>query len=276
MKKIDFKKDVNFWELASFAKAKNFDNIILLTQALEQNYLNDENKKFLKNFINSFDSNDEIKSQLYQDVFASFIIGKKSDKTFLEFGATDGFELSNSYMLEKSKGWRGVLSEPSIQWHNSLKKNRKDAKIITKCVWSHSGKKLDFFMSDQGVLSTINDFVESDKSSMPGNTLERKKSGKIISVETISLNDVIIEEFNNITPSYISIDTEGSEYEILKYFNLDIYRPKVFTIEHNFTYQQNQIDHLMKSNNYVRIFRNLTAFDAWYVAEEKLKEIDYY
>ena len=146
MKKIDFKKDVNFWELASFAKAKNFDNIILLTQALEQNYLNDENKKFLKNFINSFDSNDEIKSQLYQDVFASFIIGKKSDKTFLEFGATDGFELSNSYILENDYNWKGVLCEPSPQWHERLKKNRINSKIITECIWKETGKKLDFYI----------------------------------------------------------------------------------------------------------------------------------
>ena len=37
-------------------------------------------------------------------------------------------------------------------------------------------------MSDAGVLSTINKFIESDKNSMPGNTFERKKSGKVISV----------------------------------------------------------------------------------------------
>ena len=208
MKKINFKKNVNFWELASFAKAKNFDNTILLKQALEQNFLIDDNKKFLKKFVYSFDSKKKIKSQLYQDIFASFIIGEKFEKTFLEFGATDGFELSNSYMLENSEGWEGVLAEPSPQWHDSLRKNRNNTKIITKCIWSHSGKKIDFFMSDQGVLSTINDFVESDKSSMPGNTMERKKSGKIISVDTISLNDVIIEAFNNQSPSYISIASE--------------------------------------------------------------------
>ena len=78
---------------------------------------------------------------------------------------------------------------------------------------------------------------------MPGNT----KFGKTITVETISLNDVIKEYFNNISPSYISIDTEGSEYEILKSFNFENYRPKVFTIEHNFTELQNKIDELMSS-----------------------------
>ena len=274
MPKIDFKKYVNFWELASFAKVKNVDISLLLNQAFEQNVLIDENKDLLEKFIISFDSSKDIKSQLYQDVFASFIVGNKFEKTFLEFGATDGLELSNSYMLENSEGWKGALSEPSPQWHSSLKKNRKDCKIITKCIWSESGKKLDFFMSDNGALSTINDFIENDKISMPSNTEERKKNGKIIPVETISLNDVIKEFFSDITPSYISIDTEGSEFEILKSFDLDIYRPKVFTIEHNFTNYQNQIDDLMKSHNYKRIFKQLTAFDAWYVSEEALKELN--
>lgn len=276
MIKIDFKKNVNFWEIATFAKLKSFDNNLLLNQALEQNVLVEENKKFLKRFIESFKSKSNIASQLFQDVFASFVVGDRFNKTFLEFGATDGLELSNSFMLENFENWKGALSEPSTQWHEALKKNRFKTKIITKCIWSQSGKMLDFFMSDVGVLSTINDFVDSDKSSMPGNTSERKKSGKLISVETISLNDVIKKHFNNISPSYISIDTEGSEYEILKHFDLDTYRPKVFTVEHNFTKYQNQIDSLMNLHNYKRIFRDLTAFDAWYVAEETLKEMDFY
>ena len=43
-------------------------------------------------------------------------------KNILEFGATDGLEPSNSYMLENSLSWKGVLSEPSPQWHDLLKK----------------------------------------------------------------------------------------------------------------------------------------------------------
>ena len=275
MKKINFSRNVNFWELASFGKVKSLENTYLLNEAFDQNVLVEDNKGFLKKFINHFEKKKNISSQLYQDMFASFIVGNKFDKTFLEFGATNGIDLSNTYMLENLEKWWGALSEPSLQWHEALKKNRKNSKIITKCSWSQSGKNLDFFMSDVGVLSTIKDFIESDKNSMPGNTLERKKAGKIISVETISLNDVIKEYFNNISPSYISVDTEGSEYEILKSFKLDIYRPKVFTIEHNFTDFQMKIDDLMKSNNYKRIFRELTAFDAWYVSEETLKELDF-
>lgn len=275
MTTIDFKKinknqPVNFFQIASFAKNTNLDNKLLLQQALNQNVFDEENKELLSSFIESFHKKKNMNSQLYQDIFASFIVESKFEKTFLEFGATDGIELSNSYILEKSFSWKGALSEPSPQWHDELKKNRKNSKIITKCIWKESGKKLDFFMSDNGAYSTINDFIDSDKVSMPKNNNLRKQKGKIICVETISLNDVINEYFNDECPSYISIDTEGSEYEILESFNFDKYRPKLFTIEHNHTENELKIDEFLISNNYRRIFRKLTAFDAWYVASEIL------
>ena len=173
-------------------------------------------------------------------------------------------------MLENKLSWQGVLSEPSPQWHEALRKNRKNSKIISKCIWKESGKKMDFFMSENGIFSTLKNFIENDKISMPGNSEARNKNGKIISVETISLNDVIKNYFNNICPSYISIDTEGSEYEILKSFDLDNFRPKLFTIEHNFTENESKIDEYLGNNNYVRIFKKLTAFDAWYIPLELL------
>ena len=273
--KINFTKKPNFWHIASVARNKNVNDYEILNQAFEQDVFEEENKIFLKKFIDCFKYVKNIKSQLYQDVFASFVIGNQFDKTFLEFGATDGLELSNSFMLENTLNWSGVLSEPSPQWHEVLKENRKYTKIIKKCIWSESGKILDFFMSDRGNFSTLNEFIDSDKYSMPLNTESRKKAGKLITVETISLNDVIKEYFNNTSPSYISIDTEGSEFKILESFNFENYRPKVFTVEHNFTELQSKIDELMVSKNYERIFRKLTSFDAWYVSKEALNELDF-
>ncbi len=174
MQKITFKNNVDFWQIASFANTRKIHDFILLEQAFNQNALKEKNKGFLKKFIDYFKECKNIKSQLYQDVFASFIISNKFEKTFLEFGATDGLEFSNSFMLENLLGWKGVLSEPSSQWHNLLKKNRANTKIITKCIWSETGKTLDFFMSDEGIYSTLNDFVDNDKNSMPGNTEARR------------------------------------------------------------------------------------------------------
>ena len=102
MFKVNFEnKPVNFPELASFAKKKKLDHELFLRQAYDQNVLLEENKDLLLSFIESFKEKKNIQSQLYQDIFASFIVGDKFDKTFLEFGATDGFEYSNSYILEE-------------------------------------------------------------------------------------------------------------------------------------------------------------------------------
>ena len=275
MIKINYQnKKLDFYKISSFARENKLDHINALDQAFEQNVLIEDNKNLLSNFINSIRNKEDIKSQLYQDMFASFIIGDKFEKTFFEFGATNGIDLSNSYTLERYLNWKGVLSEPSPQWHDELKKNRPYTNIISECIWSESNKELNFFVSDVGVLSSLENFKESDKISMPGNTQARVKNGKNIIVKTISLNDVIEKQFNSKSPSYISIDTEGSEYEILKNFNFKKYKPLVFTIEHNFTELQLKIDKLMYSNDYIRVFKSLTTFDAWYVEKNVFNEIN--
>ena len=274
MQKVNFhNKESNFFIISSFVKQNKLDDFEILKQGVDQEALKDDNIDLLNKFISFFQKKILIKSQLYQDIFAEFIMQGENKKTFFEFGATDGFELSNSYTLENEFNWTGVLSEPSPQWHEALKQNRPKTKIITDCVWSESEKELNFFISDVGVLSSLEEFKENDKISMPGNTKARIKAGKTIKVKTISLNDVIIKYFDSVCPSYLSIDTEGSEFEILKNFNFEKHRPKVLTIEHNFTDIQTKIDELMFSNNYIRVFKKLTSFDAWYVAAEKFNEI---
>tara|TARA_B110000114_G_C14972598_1_gene349080 strand:- start:70 stop:900 length:831 start_codon:yes stop_codon:yes gene_type:complete len=275
MTRVDFNnRKVDFFSIISFVRKNNLNHSSVLEQAFQQEVLIDDNKNLLSNFISSIKNKNDIKSQLYQDVFASFVIGDKFDKTFFEFGATNGIDLSNSYMLETSLNWKGALSEPSPQWHSELKKNRPNSNIITECIWSESDKELDFFVSNVGVLSSLNDFKESDKISMPGNTSARLKNGKIVSVKTISLNQVVEKEFKFKPPSYISVDTEGSEYEILKVFDFKRFRPIVFTIEHNFTELQLKIDELMKANDYLRVFRKITTFDAWYISTEAFDLLD--
>ena len=53
-------------------------------------------------------------------------------------------------------------------------------------------------------------------------------------VETITLNDLIAENTDKKSIDYISIDTEGSEYEIIKNFDFNKYAVEIFTIEHNY------------------------------------------
>ena len=83
------------------------------------------------------------KAQLAQDLFALAFAESTSPRFFVEFGATDGVKLSNTWLLEKKLGWSGILAEPAKTWHNSLRENR-NCTINTKCVARTSGCKYKF------------------------------------------------------------------------------------------------------------------------------------
>lgn len=227
--------------------------------------LNKYNQELLDFYSFIFKNREISHSQLFQDLFVLFKLGNKRKGRFLEFGATNGKELSNSYLLEKNFEWEGVLAEPSPQWEKSLKENRPRTKIINECIYSESGKMIDFFVSKNGDFSTINEFKESDIESMPGNTKARNEEGFTVKVPTISLNDVFIKHFNGEKIDYMSVDTEGSELLILSKFNFEKYGPKIVTVEHNFTSAQKNLDNLFKENNYKRFFPQQTQFDSWYI-----------
>ena len=227
--------------------------------------LNNYNQELLDFYSFIFKNREISHSQLFQDLFVLFKLGNKRKGRFLEFGATNGKELSNSYLLEKNFEWEGILAEPSPQWEKSLKENRPRTKIINECIYSESGTMIDFFVSKKGVLSTINEFRESDIESIPGNTKARNEEGYLVKVPTISLNDVFIKHFNGEKIDYMSVDTEGSELLILSKFNFEKYGPKIVTVEHNFTSAQKNLDNLFKENNYKRFFPQQTQFDSWYI-----------
>jgi len=269
VQKLNFHdKKTNFYECKVFSERHDFSHFDFLNQALQQKVLDEDNKFFLTKFINFLNNKKNIFSQLYHDMFAEFILNKESKKTFLEFGATNGLEYSNTFSLEKYFNWTGVLSEPDPQWHRDLKKNRPNTVLIYECVWTKSNEKLKFLSSREGVYSTIEKFKFNDQYSMPGNSKKRLESTNILTVNSISLNDLIKKNFNNKSPSYISIDTEGSEYEILLSLDFKRYRPSVITVEHNYTANEKKIDELMELNGFIRVFKNLTFFDAWYISEE--------
>ncbi len=100
-------------------------------------------------------------SQFGQDVFAWLVNSMKRNGYFVEFGATNGKALSNSWLLEKDFGWQGVVAEPGRAWHAELQANRSCA-IEFDCVWKTTGDSLEFNMLEEGELSTITEFNRSD------------------------------------------------------------------------------------------------------------------
>jgi FkbM family methyltransferase len=198
------------------------------------------------------------KSQLGQDLLGLSVSGLDKPGFFVEFGAADGVALSNSHILEKHFGWNGILCEPSTGWHDALKKNR-SCTIDTRCVYSVSGEKISFSENYLGELSAITAFAEPNANGV------LKRTTSSYEVETVSLLDLL--RFHN-APKFIeflSIDTEGSEFEILEKFDFQSYRFGAICVEHNFADTRERINQLLLANGYVQVHPDLSDFDDWYV-----------
>ncbi|PQM56331.1 MAG: hypothetical protein CML39_05055 [Rhodobacteraceae bacterium] len=203
-------------------------------------------------------------SQLFQDLFVLFSLEGKRDGQFLEFGATDGRNLSNTFSLEAAFGWQGVLAEPSPQWHDKLRSNRPNATIITDCIYSESGRNLDFFVSSNGELSSLEEFRNS---SQHGNNQKRNENGYNTQVSSVSLNDVFVKHFDSKSIEYMSVDTEGCELLILKNFDFQAFGAKIINVEHNYQDNEKELDVLLAANNYRRVFSEFSQFDGWYIRD---------
>jgi FkbM family methyltransferase len=198
------------------------------------------------------------RSQLLQDIFVLSRLNYKRNGFFVEFGATDGIALSNTYLLEKAYDWKGILAEPGIRWHAALRANR-NCIIEENCVWKASGLTLTFKETNDAELSTIADFVASDFHK------DDRDNGKTYEVKTISLNDLLKKHNAPKEIEYLSIDTEGSEYEILSAFDFSQYEIKIITCEHNYSPARDKIFKLLTSQGYKRVFANVSLWDDWYV-----------
>ena len=223
--------------------------------------------KQLRHFV--LDNIDISYSQIQQDLLALYIHREVSAQNttsrtpyFVEFGATDGVTLSNSYLLEKNYGWKGILCEPAKSWHTHLKSNR-TAVIDLRCVYTEDNNKLEFLETKIGELSTIAKFKKNDHLS------SSRRIAKKYTVQTVSLNSLLIEHQ---APEYVdllSVDTEGSEYEILSKLDFNQWQFGLITVEHNFRMERESIFQLLSAAGYIRILSDVSKWDDWYVLEKQ-------
>jgi FkbM family methyltransferase len=165
------------------------------------------------------------RGQCFQDIAALYFSKKKRSGFFVEVGTGNGELLSNTFMLEKRFGWQGILFEPDRRFHESIGKLR-TAKLDERPVYSCDDKVLQFLeVSRAGELSTLSEFRREDG---------RFRFGSMREVKTTSLNTAFSLHNAPREIDYISIDTEGSELEVLQGLDFNKYKVGFLTIEHNF------------------------------------------
>jgi len=208
-------------------------------------FLNNENifKFIIKNHKKS-------NSQIFQDLFVLYYTKNKKGGFFIEIGGGNGFDLSNTYLLEKKFKWKGFICEPNTKLHKNIS-NLRSAKLIKEPITGHCKKNIKFYENIDPYQSSISNV---------------KNSMEILRINSLSLNYLLRNFNDNKEIDYISIDTEGNELEILKNFNFKKFKVKIFTIEHNFNNnKRKKICKIMIKNKYIRLHKNISYMDDWYI-----------
>jgi hypothetical protein len=81
----------------------------------------------------------------------------------------------------------------------------------------------------------------------------------------VSLNDLLHQHAAPARFEYLSIDTEGSEFDILQSLDFARFRPRIITVEHNYSPARNRILALLQGQGYRRVLTQCSQFDDWYL-----------
>ncbi len=202
------------------------------------------------------------RSEYAQDLFAIIYAKNSSSKYFVEFGATDGVTNSNTWLLENKLGWEGIVAEPAKTFQKALNNNR-NCNIEQKCIAKKGGETYQFLECKNGVLSSLENYAQNGDWAQK---LRKEKLCKKYKVETLSLEDLLNKYNAPYEIQFLSLDTEGSELDILSGFNFDKYQINSICVEHNRVHKtRKKIYKLLTEKGYKRVFENISHVDDWYL-----------
>lgn len=158
--------------------------------------------------------------------------------TFLDIGAHDGKQLSNTYQLALN-GWSGVMVEPSKIVFPYLKE-RCDNEIptvipVNYCIADYDGE-VTFFESGGDFLGTASQ-QHKERCEQKG---YKFTEDKVPCVTISSLMDMVSISHLD----YISIDAEGWDYKILSQFPDDFYGSAMVCVECSGAERKNILSYL--------------------------------
>lgn len=162
---------------------------------------------------------------LIEEIFKS-----KKDGFFVEIGANDGVKFSNTKTME-DMGWNGICIEPLPESFEKLKINRK-CTVYNVAICNKTGKIS--FLDITGYAEMLSGIIESYNPKHLDRIENeiRTKGGekKVIEVDSFKFSDLIKEK----DIDYVSIDTEGSELEVLKSIDFDKHNIHCISVENNY------------------------------------------
>jgi FkbM family methyltransferase len=155
---------------------------------------------------------------------------------FIEAGANDGLTQSNTYWLERFRGWRGILIEPVPDIAAACRRNRPRATVVNSALVSTDETK-----SVRMQTANLMAFVSKSFSRPEDEQRHLRTAIEVQRLETVMEIDVpartlssILAELGATRIDLLSLDVEGYEVEVLKGLDIARHRPRFILVETKF------------------------------------------
>lgn len=187
----------------------------------------------------------------------------KTNGYFVEAGSMDGIFISNTYSLEKCLGWTGICVEP-VSWMYSNLLNNRSCICENCCLYKESGK-IEFVHGKKDGLGGIKKSIRHP---------HECNSENVENIICFTLEDLLIKHNSPKIIDYLSLDTEGSEQEILSVFPFSKYSFRCITVED--TAENYGISSLIQ-NGYVKVSNPFNLQNTWehyYIRPDLINSVD--
>ena len=136
---------------------------------------------------------------------------------YIDMGAGHPINLSNSYYYY-CLGWNGILIEPNPECVEAIKQIRPKDILFPNAISDCDGK--------------IKMCKTVTVDSRVGNYYLEKLPNEVYEVDGITLDTILKQHPDFISPDFISMDIESFEDRILSKCNFDVFKPKIIVIEY--------------------------------------------
>ncbi|MDP2430959.1 MAG: FkbM family methyltransferase [Pseudomonadota bacterium] len=193
---------------------------------------------------NTNDTNDTFRAQNGEDRWLDEFFAHKRGGYFVDVGAYDGVDLSNSYHFEQI-GWSGILAEPDPDNAAHCRASRPGSRTF-QCavVGSADTREITFHKAVSGVFSTTH-LTEQHAQRLAG----MGQNTDTLTVPARTLDSLLIEAGSG-KVDFVSIDVEGGELDVLAGFDIRRWNPDIVVIESNTKYRLPAIRDYFVRNGY--------------------------
>lgn len=174
-------------------------------------------------------------------------LGRKTDGVFVEVGAYDGSSISNTAFLA-DLGWRGLYVEPVPEYAKMCNQRHKSNNVVIRQV-AVGDKESKVSVNVGGDISTTLNNPKEFYTSIGFPDEAKKHTGKRVIVKQVTLETLLTKEKISAKFDLLVIDTEGTEWSILKAFRINKWMPKMVIVEmHEKSVDWNKSDLIRSSN----------------------------